>query len=124
MTTPFEIANHISSKESFEFEISEYQPWLMNKIFSNTKDSLFFADEMNKYHHLDKKIQYEFYYQGLPKAKRFGKWTKMEENVDIDFIMGEMKCNRQTAFSYVKLIKKLDIESIRMKQITDKGGKT
>ena len=38
-----------------------------------------FANEMNKYPSLDKKLQYEFYLNSLRKRKRFSPWLRKDK---------------------------------------------
>lgn len=79
---PFDVAKNINEKNGImdpdELEKS-YNPWMMNRIFSMTRDTVLAADEMNKYYHLDKSAQYSFYYSFLSKKKRYGKWQKRHE---------------------------------------------
>ena len=56
--------------------ISEYPPFIINRCMSGHMDSVLFANEMNKYHSLDKDMQYSFYLNILRKRKRFSPWIK------------------------------------------------
>lgn len=79
--SPFDIAKNINEKTGFldEDSLKSYNPWMINKIFSFTKDTIHVADELNKYYHLGKDIQYAFYYHFLSKKKRWGKWQKKQD---------------------------------------------
>ena len=48
----------------------EYPPFIINKCLSGHMDCII-ANEMNKYHFLDKDLQYNFYLNTLRKRKRF-----------------------------------------------------
>ena len=63
-------------------ELSEksYAPYLTNKSLSYFTDTLLYANEMNKYHFLDNKLQYEFFLNSIRKKKRFAKWAKADSN--------------------------------------------
>ena len=39
----------------------EYAPYIINKCLAGQLDSVLYANEMNMHHHLDKKMQYDFY---------------------------------------------------------------
>ena len=41
---------------------------------------------MNVLHHLDNKLQYEFYLNILRKKKRFAKWAKAENSNDLEMV--------------------------------------
>ena len=43
-------------------------------------DCVMFANEMNKYHFLDKDMQYTFYLNILRKRKRFSPWLRKEKS--------------------------------------------
>ena len=75
--SPFDIVNNINDKTGF-LDVSEtgYDAFVVNRCFSNVRDSVFFANEMNAAWGLPKDMQYSFMYFGLPKGKRFGKWYK------------------------------------------------
>jgi len=121
MTNPFDIIKHVNEKTDLDFDIQDYAPWLVNKAMSNVMNSIFFSEVMNQYSHLDKDIQYEFYYYGLPKAKRFGKWNKAAAiNNNVNLIMKEYQVNRQVADSYLKLMSDDAIKQLEEK--TNEGG--
>ena len=60
--------------EDDEHVISEYPPFIINRCLSGHLDCVLFANEMNKYHFLDKDMQYKFYINILRKRKRFSPW--------------------------------------------------
>lgn len=80
MSGPFKYVNAINDKTEIEFDETEYIPYLVNKAYSFHIDTVLFANEMNVFHDLDKKMQYDFYYHALSKRRRFSKWYKNEEN--------------------------------------------
>ena len=44
------------------------------------------AQEMNKYHFLDKDLQYNFYLNILRKRKRFSPWIRKDKVSDLDYV--------------------------------------
>ncbi len=122
MISPFDIIKHLSEKTPLEYEISQYNPWMVNRGFSNMMDTVFFAEAMNKYYSLDKDIQRDFLYFGIPKGKRWGKWTKQSDiNNIVGLIMNKYQCNRQVAETYHKLMSPTDIKQFEEKMNT--GGR-
>lgn len=122
MVSPFEIVKALNEKTTLEYDLKDYEPWMINKIMSNHKDTLFFADFLNNMHHLPKQVQHDFYKYGIPKGKRFGEWFKPDINTNIDIVMEFYNVNRRVAESYVKLLTDSDIEKIKTKM--NKGGKS
>lgn len=89
--SPFDIIKNINKKDillSSDVIEDNYIPFIINKALSNTKSSIFFANEMNRcINNLSKVMQYDFYYYALPKdAKRWGEWNKKESDDTIDII--------------------------------------
>ena len=88
---PFDYVNSINftkknlMKNTANDELAEkdYVPFLTNKSLSYFTDTLLYANEMNRYHFLDKRLQYEFYLNSIRKKKRFAKWAKAEDNNDV-----------------------------------------
>ena len=60
-------------------EKSEYNPYLVNRFLSYFPDTIFYSNEMNKFHNvIPKEYQYKFYLYAIPKRKRFIEWDKKE----------------------------------------------
>jgi hypothetical protein len=64
----------------------DYLPFVTNRCLSYFPDTVFYANQMNLMPHLDKKMQYDYLREKLSRRSRFSKWTKQEENPDIDAI--------------------------------------
>ena len=58
----------------------EYPPYIVNRCFSGHLDAIMFANEMNQYHFLPKKLQYDFYLNSLRKKKRFSPWLRQDKS--------------------------------------------
>ena len=66
--------------------IDNYSPFIINKAMSGYIDTLFFANELNRFHFLDKDIQYKYYLKVIKKKKRFAPWLKSEGDDNISAI--------------------------------------
>lgn len=79
--SPFDLASHLNEKKG-ELNVEEvgYEPYVINRVFSNTIDTVLFANELNRYWMVPKQQQFDFYYHGLPKKKRYGKWHKNQDD--------------------------------------------
>lgn len=121
--SPFEIADVINQKkgELIADEVG-YDSYMTNRIFSNTKDTVLYANEMNiRWNNLTKQQQFDFYYNALPKKRRFGKWHKNQDDREIlDLISKAYGLSRKKAKDVVEFVRP-QIESL--KQEFEKGGR-
>ena len=51
-----------------------YTPYVINKCVSHHMDTIMFANEMNRYPNLDKRLQYDFFINTIRSRKRFSPW--------------------------------------------------
>tara|TARA_B100000287_G_C20036891_1_gene544785 strand:- start:139 stop:525 length:387 start_codon:yes stop_codon:yes gene_type:complete len=107
--------------EDDENTIKSYPPFIINKCLSGHLDSVLFANEMNKYHFLDKDMQYKFYLNILRKRKRFSPWIRKDKDSDLDIVKSYYGYSNEKARQVMKI---LSTEQINyMKQRLDIGGK-
>ena len=99
----------------------EYPPYIINRCFSGHMDAVMYAQEMNKYHFLDKDLQYNFYLNILRKRKRFSPWIRKDKDSDLDIVKSYYGYSNEKARQVMKI---LSTEQINyMKQRLDTGGK-
>lgn len=112
-----------TKKNILENETSEkiYIPYVVNKNLSYHKDTLFHSNFMNLRPHLAKKMQYEYYLNGIPKGNRYAKWHK-DEDPRIEPIMAYYGYSKKKAKEISALISEIDLEAI--KQALNRGGKS
>ena len=109
---PFDYVNSINftkknlMKNTANDELAEkdYVPFLTNKSLSYFTDTLLFANEMNRYHFLDKRLQYEFYLNSIRKKKRFAKWAKADDNDEVMMVQEYFKFSPQKAKAALKVL--------------------
>lgn len=99
----------------------EYPPFIVNKCVSGHMDTVLFANEMNKYHFLDKDLQYKFYLNTLRKRKRFSPWVRKEKITDLDCVKRYYGYSNEKASQVMKILTPEQISYI--KQRLDIGGK-
>lgn len=127
---PFDYVNAISDTkknlmvgtENDELAEKGYNPYLTNKSLSYHMDVILYANEMNQYAGLDNKLQFEYYLHGIPKKKRFSKWAKKTEDVDVDVVSEWYGCSYSKATEILKIINKSTLDLIKQK--LQKGGVT
>ena len=124
MTTPFDYAKSVTETKEYMItdEASEkaYIPFLINRTLSFNVDTIMHANEMNINSGLDKKLQYDYYYYMLPKRKRYNKWFKKKEDIDLQLVRDYYKCNIQKAKEALTILSKEQLETIRKK--FEQGG--
>tara|TARA_B100000073_G_scaffold160540_1_gene132634 strand:- start:4614 stop:4994 length:381 start_codon:yes stop_codon:yes gene_type:complete len=98
----------------------EYPPFIVNRCLSGHLDCILFANEMNKYHFLDKDMQYEFYINILRKRKRFSPWIRKDKVTDLDCVKQYYGYSNEKASQALKVLSSEQIEFI--KQRLETGG--
>ena len=98
----------------------EYPPFIINKCLSVHLDCVMFANEMNKYHFLDKDMQYNFYINILRKKKRFSPWLRKEKVSDLEFVKQYYGYSNEKASQVLKILSNEQIEFIKKR--LDTGG--
>ena len=122
---PFDYVNQIlyGKKNLIVDEESErsYAPFLINRSLSYHKDCIAYANEMNSRHHLDKKLQYDFFLNTIRSQKRpFAKWVKSEKSEDIECIKAIYGFSDTKAREALRLLSNEQIQ--QLKEQTDIGG--
>lgn len=102
----FDAIGSLSTKDTSKRDeyMDLYQGYMANKYFSNFRDTVLFANEMNILWNTPKDMNYDFYFHVLPKAKRYGKWYKMSQDDDVQVIMKAYGYNRQKALSVLPIL--------------------
>jgi hypothetical protein len=99
----------------------DYPPFIINRCLSGHLDCVLFANEMNKYHFLDKDMQYEFYINILRKRKRFSPWIRKDKISDIESVKSYYGYSNEKATQALKILSPEQIDFIKDK--LDIGGK-
>ena len=101
--------------------IKKYPPFIVNKCMSAHIDTVMLANEMNKYHFLDKDMQYSFYLNSLRKRKRFSPWLRKDKVTDLECVKQYYGYSNEKASQALKILTQEQINFI--KQRLDIGGK-
>ena len=104
-----------------EDSTAKYPAFVVNKCLSGSLDSVLFANEMNKFHHLDPKMQYDFYLNSLRKKKRFAPWLKKGKVEDLDAIKKYYGYSNEKAQQAMNILTKEQVKYIKQKLNT--GGR-
>lgn len=98
-----------------------YNPFMVNRSLSYFSDTVILANEMNRYHHLDNRLQFSFLISIIRKRKRFSKWLKPEIQNDVDVVKEYYGYSNEKASQVLPLLSPQQIEIIRNK--VNKGGR-
>ena len=99
----------------------EYSPYIINRCLSGHLDCVMFVNEMNMYHFLPKKIQYDFLLNSLRTKKRYAPWLRKDEIKDLDYVKRYYGYSNEKAKQALKLLSKEQLNFIKSKFET--GGK-
>jgi hypothetical protein len=101
----------------------KYPAYIVNRCMSMFWDTLPSANEMNGYHFLDKKVQFDFFINSIRKQKRFGgKWLSQSKLKDMEYVKEYYGYSNEKAKDALNILSKEQIEHI--KETLFKGGRT
>lgn len=122
--SPFDYLNSINDtkKDVMVDDVSEkaYVPFIINRGLSYFYDTVLFANEMNRNHHLSKRAQFSFFINSIRKKKRFSKWFKSTESEDLMIVKEYYGYNNAKAQSALAVLSEEQLK--QLKQKLSKGG--
>jgi hypothetical protein len=107
--------NIMTNTENDELAESTYVPYITNRTLSYFTDTLLYANEMNRYSTLDNRLQYEFLLNSIRPKKRFAKWSKPEQNDDLDIVSEFYNLSLPKARQALSLLNENQLRVIREK---------
>lgn len=106
---------------SEDSDYKDYVPFLINRSLSYHADCIMYANEMNRRHFLDKKLQFDFLLNTVRSKKRpFAKWAKTDKREDIECIKIAYGLSDTKALEARRLLSDEQIQQLKEK--TDTGG--
>ena len=114
------------SKESLmdsEDEVWEkkYAPFIVNKCVAPFPDTILLVNELNQYHHLDKKLQFDFLLNSLRTRKRYTPWLKAKKLKNLEYVKEYYGYNNEKAKAALDILDDEQISAIKIK--LNKGGR-
>jgi len=123
---PFEYVKAIntSKKDIMVDDLAEkeYPAFLVNRSLSYFQDTILYANEMNIQHHIDSRLQFDFFINIIKKKNRFSKWLKPTEIDNIEIIKEYYGYSNEKAKSVLALFGQNEIDALR--QRIYKGGRS
>jgi len=120
--SPFDFIKSIGSKKKQE-DLEGYNKWIINAAFSMRKDTVIYANEMNRYPDLSEQEQHDFYFHGLPNRSYFAKWAKATKIEKLETIMEYYEVSEKVAKDYLKILTSEQVTKIEKEIERRKGGK-
>jgi hypothetical protein len=123
--SPFDFLNSINSTKVNLLDkdpenINQYNSFLVNRSLSYFPDTVLISNEMNRLHHLDARLQYDFLINIVRKKKRFSKWDKAQ-STDIECIKEYYGYSDSKAKQIIGLLTSAQLQELKNK--VNKGGR-
>ena len=122
---PFDYLNAINStkKDIMIDDISEkdYNAFMVNRGLSYFPDTVLYANEMNRQHHIDGRLQFDFLINIIRKKRRFSKWFKATDDENLNVIKEYYGYSNEKAKSVLSLLNDDQINELKTRIY--KGGK-
>ena len=122
---PFDYVNAINvTKEDIMIDdIAEkaYNPFIVNRSMSYFNDTVLYANEINVNHHIDHRLQFDFFINIVRKKKRFSKFMKPETVSDVEVVKEYYGYSNEKAKSALTLLTSEQINELKKKVY--KGGR-
>jgi hypothetical protein len=99
----------------------KYPTYIVNKALSSFPECLLYANEMNKMHHLDKKLQFQFFLNSIRPKKRFSKWLRSSKIKNLEYVKEYYGYSNEKAKQALEILNDDQLEEI--KTIMNRGGK-
>ena len=122
---PFEYCNAINytKKDIMIDDVAEkaYAPYMVNRQLTYFNDTVLAANEMNLKHHIDNRLQFDFFINIIRKRKRFSKWYKPETVSDLEAVKKYYGYSNEKARQVLTLLNTDQINELKRKVTT--GGR-
>ena len=104
-----------------DFWEKKYPAFIVNKALSAFPDCIVFANEMNLLHHLDKRLQFQFFLNSIRPKKRFSKWLRSSKIKNLEYVKEYYGYSNEKAKQALEILNNDQLEEI--KTIISRGGK-
>jgi hypothetical protein len=82
----------------------DYVPFVVNRSLSYFIDTIAYANQMNLYPHLNKRLQYDYLRNAIRKKRRFSKWAKKAEYDCLEAVCFYYGCSKVKAIEIINLL--------------------
>jgi hypothetical protein len=99
----------------------KYAPFIVNKCVAPFPDTILLVNEVNQYHHLDKKLQFDFLLNSLRTRKRYTPWLKAKKLKNLEYVKEYYGYSNEKAKAALDILNDEQISAIKIK--LNKGGR-
>jgi hypothetical protein len=96
-----------------ELQEKEYVSFVVNRCLSYFPDTILYANKVNRYNQLGKKMQFDYLRLSIRPRKRFSKWIKSQEEKDLQLIKDHYNYSNERASEVLRVLTPNQIEDIR-----------
>ena len=111
----FNKKNMMEGSDNDELAESSYPPFIVNRSLSYFTDTLFYSNEINQYHHVDNKLQYDYLINSIRPKKRFAKWVKAMNSDDLEIVKLYFGYSTKKALQALNILTPKQLQDITMK---------
>jgi len=113
----------MTKKDIMVDDIAEkgYNSYIINRGLSYFHDTVLIANEMNRYHQIDNRLQFSFLINIIRRRKRFSKWLKPETVSDVEVVKEYYGYSNDKARQALTLLTSDQINELKKKVY--KGGR-
>jgi hypothetical protein len=124
--TIFDTINALSSTRPLIYQdlVEEnlpYEPFMINRAFSLSEDTVMAAAQMNERPYLDKDVHALYYVHALRPRRRFEKWPKLLDDPDAKVISHYYGMSLREAKLHLRLHTKEQVNSMR--RVLEEGAR-
>ena len=99
----------------------KYPAFIVNKCLAPFSDTIMLVNEMNRNHHLDNRLQFDFLLNTVRLKKRYAPWLKANKVKNLEYVKEYYGYGNEKAKSALNILNDEQIKII--KNSLDKGGK-
>ena len=99
----------------------KYPAFIVNKCLAPFSDTIMLVNEMNRNHHLDNRLQFDFLLNTVRLKKRYAPWLKANKVKNLEYVKEYYGYGNEKAKSALNILNDEQIKTI--KNSLDKGGK-
>ena len=124
--TIFDTINALSSTRPLTYQdlVEEnlpYEPFMINRAFSLSEDTVRAASQMNERPYLDKDVHAAYYVHALRPRRRFEKWPKLLDDPDAKVIAQYYGMSLREAKLHLRLHTKEQVNTMR--RVLEEGAR-
>ena len=99
----------------------KYPSYIVNKCVAPFQDTIMLVNEINQFHHLDKKLQFDFLINSIRPRKRYTPWVKAMKLENLEYVKEFYGYDNEKAKVALDILNDKQISAIKQKM--NKGGR-